>query len=445
MSATRSIPLGRSRGLRLGVALIAIALVASACVSGGGSGSDKGDTGSTKSAKLTFWTISLKKNFNDYITGMINTYEKAHPGIHINWVDVPGADIATKLLSALASGNVPDAVNIDSANQGRFHDQLADLSKYFSTSDLSDYQAGLLDALRSNGKLTAVPWYNGGAPVGIYNMSIMSKVGFNPDSPPTDYDQVLDLAQQVYVKTKVYGTNQIPSYINGLSAVLSYAGIPLVSADKKHAAFDTPQAEQVLKKFKSAYDSHAIAPGAITSDVRNFPQTLDNQQIAFQADAFPWFLNNIQTNSPSVYKNLVVTKAPTTADGKYLLLDQQTFGVPQASKNQAAAADFIKFVTNGANQLAFCKLVAIFPSTISSTKDPFFTNDTDTTPIGQARKVILEELPNLIDGELLTGKDAELSDALSEQVRSFMQGSVSAGDALSKAASEWNKALAAGR
>jgi len=430
----------RGSALRLAAAMVAVVVLASGCVSGGSSTS--GGAGSTKSATLTFWTINLKKNFNNYITGLITTYEQAHPGIKINWVDVPGADIATKLLASIASGDVPDVVNIDSSNLGPFADKMADLSKYFTASDLSDYQPGLVDSLRLNGGLRAIPWYNGGAPVGVYNMSIMKQVGFDPASPPTNYDQVLALGQKVYNATKVYGTNDIPSYVSGQWSILAYDGVPYLSTDKKQAAFDTQAGIDELTKFKTAYDAHAIAPGAVSADVRSFPQTLDNSKIAFQADAFPFVLTSLQTNSPTVYKNLAITKAPTTVDGKYLLLDQQTFAVPAASTHQAASADFIKFITNGANQLAFCKLVAIYPSTISTTKDQFFTANTDTSAVGQARKVILEELPNVIDGELGTGKDAELDMDLSNQVRAYMQGTISASKALSTAADAWNTALA---
>ena len=37
--------------------------------------------------------------------------------------------------------------------------------------------------------------------------------------------------------------------------------------------------------------------------------------------------------------------------------------VPTASKNHEAAIKFANYVTNDDNQLAFCKLVSIFPST----------------------------------------------------------------------------------
>jgi putative chitobiose transport system substrate-binding protein len=432
-------------GVRTAIAARAVALLATAALTAGclgSGGTDSGDAGDTEKATLTFWTINLKKNFNDYITGLIASYKSSHPGVEIEWVDVPGEDIATKLLAAIAGGEAPDVVNIDSSNLGPFADKLANLGVYFDQAALADYQPGLLESLRLNGTLRAIPWYNGGAPVGVYNTDLVSKAGFDPAKPPATYDEVLRLAQAVHDKTGVYGTNVIPSYVSGVWNVLEYEGVPMLSDDKRSAAFNTPVAAAVLAKFKKAYDARAIAPGAVSADVRAFPQTLDNGRIAFLADAFPFVLTSLEKNSPNIYKKLAVTKAPATKDGKYLLLGQQTFAIPASSKNQAAAAEFIKFVTNGKNQLEFCKLVPIYPSTVSSTKDAFFTRSTDTSPVGQARKVILSELPNLVDGELGTGKDAALSDALSNQVRSYLRGSVTAEQALTVAAATWDKGLA---
>jgi multiple sugar transport system substrate-binding protein/putative chitobiose transport system substrate-binding protein len=153
---TVRIPLRRGWRLRSGAVagLLAISLLASACVGGGSkSGSDAKGTDPKYEGSVQFWTINLKKNYNDYITGLINGYEKQHPKVKIDWVDVPGQDIGTKLLAAIASGKVPDAVNIDSSNLGQFRPSLADLTPYFGGSSLADFQPNLLDPLRGNGKL----------------------------------------------------------------------------------------------------------------------------------------------------------------------------------------------------------------------------------------------------------------------------------------------------
>jgi multiple sugar transport system substrate-binding protein/putative chitobiose transport system substrate-binding protein len=421
-------------------ALVGLSMLANACVGGGSkSGSDAKGTDPKYAGTVQFWTINLKKNYNDYITGLINGYEKQHPKVKVDWVDVPGQDIATKLIASLASGKVPDAVNIDSANLGQFRPSLADLTPYFPKSDLSDFQSNLVNSLRGNGKLYAVPWYNGGAPVGIFNKSVVDRAGFDVSSPPQTYDDALALAQKTYDTTKVYGMNDLPTY-----TVLQYYGLKVLSDDKKKAAFDTPEAAAVLQRFKKAYDAHAIAPGAITKDTRNYPQSIDNGQLAFTPSSLPFSLLNYQQNSPNIYKKLVVTKAVHTTDGKYLLAGQQTFAVPKASKHKQAASEFIKYVTDAANQLAFCKIVTIYPSTVSSAKNPFFTHIEGNTLADQARRIAVSELPQLEDGQLGTGHDAELAQDFSDQLAGFIQGQKTAKQALSAAAAQWNKLLAGG-
>ncbi|MCG5220812.1 ABC transporter substrate-binding protein [Streptosporangium sp. KLBMP 9127] len=390
--------------------------------------------------EVEFWTINLKKNYSDYITGLISQYQKEHPKVTVNWVDVPGQDMATKLLAAVASGDVPDAVNIASLDLGRFTPSLSPLDEHIKPADLADFQPNLVEPLRVDGKLYAVPWYNGGAPVAIYRKSVMAKAGFDEKAPPKTYDEALALADKVYDKTKVYGSNDIPG--QSAPALLAYYGVKLLSDDKKTAAFNTPETVQILERFKQSYEKHGLAPGTVSKDVRNFPQSLENGQLAFQASANAAVLLNIQKNAPDVYEDLAVTEPVRTGTGGYLLNAQQAFAIPKASKHRRAAAEFIKFFTNGANQLAFCKLVPIYPSTISSTKDPFFTETGGDDPMTVARRVIVKGLPQLEYGALGTVKDTELNEYLAEEIRAHLQDRKSAKEALDAAEKRWNDALA---
>ncbi|NBE99011.1 sugar ABC transporter substrate-binding protein [Nonomuraea sp. KC401] len=387
--------------------------------------------------EVEFWTINLKKNYSDYITGLIAQYEKEHPKVSIKWVDVPGQESATKLLAAVASGDVPDAVNVNSVELGRFVPSLEPLDAYFGQKDLADFQPNLVEPMRMNGKLYAVPWYNGGAPVAMYRKSVVSKAGFDEKAPPTSWSEALKLADTVYDKTKVNGTNTIPDH-----TALRYHGVPLLTDDKKKAAFNTPEAVAVLEMFKKSYDRHGIAPGAVSKDIRNLPQSLENGQVAFKPMANAAELLNIQKNAPEVYEDLAITEPVRMSSGGYMLLAQQAFSIPAASTHKKAAAEFIKYFTNGANQLAFCKIVPIYPSTVSSTKDPFFTEAEGDDPMAAARQVIVKGLPQLQYVPLGTTKDAELAEYLMEEVRAFLQGSQSAEEALDAAEKKWNDALA---
>lgn len=92
-----------------------------------------------------FWTISLKPRFDAYIDGLIQAYEKAHPGITIQWSDFPIGTIQDKLLAAIAAGQSPDVVNLN----GEFALPLAakgglvNLGKVLGAASLKAYFPGL--------------------------------------------------------------------------------------------------------------------------------------------------------------------------------------------------------------------------------------------------------------------------------------------------------------
>lgn len=427
--------------MKLGALVLALSLVTTGCVAGTSSsdGTAAADDQPFE-GEVEFWTINLKKNFSDYINATIAQYQKDHPKVKIQWVDVPGQDSATKLLAAVASGDVPDVVNLGSPDLGRFIPSLAPIDDYLKPADLADFQPNLVEPLRKDGKLYAVPWYNGGAPVAMYRKSVVTKAGFDEKAPPKSYDEALALAGKIFEETKVYGTNEIPG--PSMVSVLRYYGVSLLSEDKKQAAFNTPEVAEILEGLKKSYDEHGIAPGAVSKDIRALPQTLENGQVAFTASANGATLVNIQKNAPDIYKDLVVTEPVQTKTGGYLLNAQQTFTIPKASKHKRAAAEFIKFFTNGANQLAFCKIVPIYPSTISSTKDPYFAGNGGTDPMDVARQVIVKGLSKLEYTPLGTAKDAELAEILAEEVRALFQGQKTAKEALDGAEKKWNEALA---
>ena len=66
----------------------------------------------TDTVTIEFWTIALGDAFADYILGMIDTYEHAHPGVKVKWVDVSGGEVAEKFLAALVGDTPPDLANI---------------------------------------------------------------------------------------------------------------------------------------------------------------------------------------------------------------------------------------------------------------------------------------------------------------------------------------------
>ncbi|SDS31702.1 ABC transporter substrate-binding protein [Microlunatus soli] len=411
--------------------------VLSGCLSGNPTAAKTTQTGDKFSGEVEWWTINLQKNYADYINSMIAGYTKQHPKVKINWVDVPGQDITTKLLAAIASGKVPDAVNYTSTTLGLFASSMTDLSQLFSADELGRYAAGLADPLKAaDGRRVAIPWYNGGTSLGFYNTDLLKKVSFDEADPPTTIDQAVTLAERYHTATKKSAMNLIPS----VTLLQSY-GIEMLSADKRTAAFNTAEAAAILEKFKPLYGSGAIAPGAISTDIRNLPQTLDNKRVAFSPMEISTNLLNIQKNAPDVYRAIAVAPPVTGTADRFILPGQQVFGIPKASGNQAAAAEWLKFVTSPENQLAFCKLVAIYPSTSATLQDPFFTEISGTDPASEARKTLVQTFPHAVDGSLGSGNDEQLGLLFAAEVQAYLPGKKTAQQALAAAEKSWNTEL----
>lgn len=377
-------------------AFVTASLALVGCVGGGGQPADPGAEESVAadgelSGEVEFWTINLRKNFQDYFDGIIADFEEANPDVTINWVDVPGAEMQTKYLAALASGNVPDAVNIDMKNFGQLAMTLAPLEDDFSEEELGIYQPGLLDGFRTSDGLFGIPWYNSGTLVGVYRKSIVDEVGFDPANPPQSWQEVLELAAAVHETTGTYGTNADPSL-----RVLQTMGIDFVNDDLTEATFATQEAADFVKLFQDAYASGAIAPGATAADTDE-PQTIDNGQIGFVADMGPGQITTLANNAPDAYDDIYVTTSPRDTEGRDQLPGQMGFSIPAQSENKAAAAEFIKFVTSAEAQLAFCELVPIFPSTHETLEAPLFTDNPGETPEEQARAIIVENFSNAVD------------------------------------------------
>lgn len=429
-----SMKMGR-RAMVVGV-VAAVTFALSGCLgaSPGGGGSD----GEKFSGEVEWWTVNLKECCSPYFDNLIAEYEEMHPDVTIKWVDVPNEDRSTKLLAAIAAGTVPDAVNSGSDTTGLFNDAMADLSKYFTEEEFGVYLPNLLEPLQdSEGVQKGIPWYNGGGNLSFYRQSIVEQGGFDADNPPTTWDEALELARSVHEATGVYGTSILP-----YSWVMQSEGIELLNQDRTAAAFNTPETVALIEKYQEYYDDGSIAPGAVAKDNTTPEQSLDNGQLAFMASDTSSNLRFIEENAPDIYPDIVIGHPAQGASGTNILVGQQIFQIPEASDNKAAAAEWLKFVTNAANQLELCKVGTILPSTPESLEDPYFADVTGDTPNDQARRILIEDYATLQDGSMGSVNDLFLRQLFDEEIRAVMLGTKTAQQAMDDAEKAWNDELA---
>ncbi len=322
---------------------------------------------------IEFWTIDLKATFGDFFNDMIAQYESENPGVTINWTDVPYADIQSKLVTAVAGGTAPDVVNLNTqfaltlAGQGA----LVDLNEEATDEQKSIYIEDLWDSAKIGDSVYAFPWY-ASPDIMFYNQSLFEEAGMEV---PTTFDEALDEAEEFYNKTGAY-LFMPDEFFN----ILFEEGIDVLSEDKTSAAFNTQETVELLNKYKACTEKGVI-PKTKWGDWDEMLKLFESGQLAIVSSSGS-SLSRIKDEAPDIYETIGIS-TPLTGKNGLSRNPLMNLVVPEASKNHEAAIAFANYVTNDANQLAFCKTVSIFPSTTAASEDEFFTSDTESLE-GQA-------------------------------------------------------------
>jgi len=341
-----------------------------------------------KKVTIELWTISLKPKFNPYFEKLFADYKIDHPNVEVKWSDIPYDALQTKLLTSIASKNAPDVVNLNSetALQMAGKDALIDLDKELKDDQKALYFSGLYKAAQDKSGVYALPWYTG-APVLFMNKAIIAKAGLDINNPPKTQEELQAWGKQIKEKTGKYGFT-----MGSDDSAFAGDGIPLLSSDKKTAAFNTPAAVELLIKNEKLFKSGVVPKEKMTFDKEVQYYAGGNSAMMVSGTTL---LNRLKTTGPEVYANTVVVQAPT-GKAKVVFAATMNIAVPKASKNKKEAIDFALYVTNAKNQLAFSKAANTLPSTKDSLKDAFFKAD-DGTIESKAKLEALKTLETVTD------------------------------------------------
>ena len=205
---------------------------------------------------LEFWTIALGDAFADYILGMIDEYEQAHPGVKVKWVDVSGGEVAEKFLAALVGDAPPDLANIYDLPRFLQYDILVNMDEAVAPAEkakrLENFWRGVGYFQGSN---YAIPWY-AGVTMLWYNKDLFAQADLDPEHPPATIDEMLAMGRQIRERTGKYGVSWRlhPSLIAPPWALLRLDGFwPLFVPNAGRTRINHPEAQAIFQKWIDAY------------------------------------------------------------------------------------------------------------------------------------------------------------------------------------------------
>lgn len=329
-----------------------------------GSASDGGSGGGPE--EVTFWG-SWSGAQAKQLQAQADAFNEAQDEYEVKYV---GQELVEeKLLTALASGSVPDVVLWDRYNTPLYvpKNALAPLDEYLAADgiDTAQFYDQAMGELVVEGETYGLPLLVDNRSL-FYNTELLADAGVEP---PTDWDSLKKAAEAVTERDG--GKLSVAGFAlddPGLFNIwLRQAGGQMFTEDGTATAFNSPEGLEVLEFWQSLLDAGVYEPG-FGEGVDSFAEG----STAIKYDG-PWALTALD----EAEVDYGIVQPPVGPDG-----DQGAgmggFGlvIPSGAQNPDGAWEFMKWwTTQPANGVDFAKISGWIPANIEAANDPYFTKD----------------------------------------------------------------------
>ena len=362
-----------------------------------------------KKQTFTVWTIQLKAPAGRFMDENIEAFKNRHPEIDIVWVDIPIAEAQKRTLASILSGNPPDLINLNPD----FSSLLAQkgVLEYFGEDEVEEFHPELIDKLRYNGNIFALPFY-ATSPVTIFNQKTLDNC-FNNDYPVVNsYEDIYSISAELKQCT---GKPSIVLNLNEndtFAKILNKYDISSFKEEKEFQSF-----LHIVKMFDKIYKKGYLPKDTLTLNHREMVEQYMARNAAFVV-AGSNFIKMIKENAPDVYAESEITNQLSAPDGKYDV-GLMNFVIPKRAKNKDLAREFALQLTNKENQLKFAKLTNTLPANLEVLFDDYFIECPEEI-IEKARCVGASQLNSLVKEDFGYNNKKAINDTLNKSLEEVL-------------------------
>ncbi|MCK5127369.1 MAG: extracellular solute-binding protein [candidate division Zixibacteria bacterium] len=356
--------------------LLFIVLIALAITSCGTSNDNK--------ITITWWHFWTDTSIKPIIEEITADFEKKHPGVKVELVDLTWADGHDKIAISFSSGAGPDVVELGS-------DWIPEFSSTGHLLDISDktesYRDGFLiwePGLYEN-RHYAFPWILG-TRVLFINQNLLMRAKYAPDYFPGYWNDLLTACERINSLGEEFygfGSNSAERhrlYKKFLPFLWSNGGT-ILSNDGKSCVLDNPENVAALEYYLK------LCKTGLTDTQRRLEDAFLDGKIGFVISG-DWLLKRIAREKPDFAFNTALIPTPDTnsvissfAGGEYLCVNSK-------SAHPDLAFELVKHICSPENQLKFCQQNKTpTPSSVTaSTNDDFISQPHFMTFINQLKQ-----------------------------------------------------------
>jgi multiple sugar transport system substrate-binding protein len=316
-----------------------------------------------------WWVQGFVKEEDVSFNNMVADYEKASGNV-IDHSLVPFAPLMQKIVSALTSGDVPDVLTHDIADQAvvpqnAWNDRLIDITDVVETQKAHYHPTALLASNYYNNVTKKrsyyyAPYKTAVLPFHIWG-SLVEKAGYKLSEAPNTWDAFWDFFKPMQKKLRDQGRRGF--YALGLQPtttgpadgnntfhhfMIANGGNGIVTPDGKGHTDDPVVKEAVIKALTyitTAFKEGYVPPGALSWSDADDNNAFHAKQMLMDLDG------TISTevalfHKKEEYNDIVTMGLPLDNAGKPMTAELGVTGafIPKGAKNVEVAKDFIKYV-----------------------------------------------------------------------------------------------------
>lgn len=309
---------------------------------------------------------------------VVENYNNSQSDVHVTAVYTGSyAETGIKASAAMEAGNPPAVAMVGANNILDFvqKDQIEPVSSFLQAEGkttaefLADFWPGVHANAMVDGELYAVPFQNS-TPILYYNKEQFAEVGLDPENPPANWDELIEMGQKLVVKdggtTTRYGLEfpQQVGYGNWIlqGFVMANGGQYYNTEYPGEVYYDSPTTVGALQFYDDLAHKLGIMPATVTPSSQVAADFFSGTTAMMIASTGA--LGNVRDNATFDYGVAFVpgnVRNAVPVGGASMVIFK---GLSDAQK--AAAWDFVSWITSAEQLGAWSRVSGYFAPRISS-------------------------------------------------------------------------------
>ncbi|TMW72536.1 extracellular solute-binding protein [Alteribacter natronophilus] len=356
----------KSLAMFAGVSVLAAAGCGNDGDANGGNGDEQGGDG--EAVTLDVWAMGEEGNA---LESFVEDFESEHDNIEVNVQAIPWDNAHENLLTAVASGNGPDVLQLGTTWVAEFAGAGAflDLSEYEDEYDVisnDDFFEGALDTTVYNDGVYGVPWYVD-TRVLFYRADILEEHGFS--EPPQNWDEMLEVSRELADRGDgMYGYD-IDQNDQLVPPIFAWQNGWEFNEEEAEENFADPAFREAMAYYHTFFDEELVQ---VTEGVPIEQGFEEGSKPMFSSG--PWMVNILRDSAPDIDGDWDVAMLPgsernaSAIGGSHLSVFAETEHVEES-------LEFISYMSQPETQVEWFKETNTLPARQSAWDDEELQED----------------------------------------------------------------------